>query len=204
MLADLGVFVRETVSSEPPGVTHGDWGLPDIAVIVGDGSSDHLAVCRWVTSSLTAAVLVITPDLESVRLYLAAGAMEAVADDFPPAQVQNALARVARQGRLLRDARGDDHHTTVFGDVSFRRSPACLERAGKSIRLTNTEREVLLALVSHRGEPVAHRSLAVAGGGFGSHRMKAVILRLRRKVESLGGDPVSLTSIRGFGYMLRN
>lgn len=76
------------------------------------------------------------------------------------------------------------------------------------LSLTRAESELLAELARALGRPVPTTELErrLLGnearpdphGGY----VKTVVLRIRRKVELLGADPLLLRNVRGYGYML--
>lgn len=77
---------------------------------------------------------------------------------------------------------------------------------GSEVTLNLSERQVVTALVSAAGAPVA-RDVLIAGlvenaEDFDPHRLEMLVYRLRRKSLQLTGQALPLRTIRGVGYAL--
>jgi len=75
---------------------------------------------------------------------------------------------------------------------------------GTPLRLTTTERQLLMALARQAGETVSRDALAdLSGGGTTPRAVDVHITRLRRKLEPDSRQPRYLQTVRGRGYLLR-
>ena len=96
----------------------------------------------------------------------------------------------------------------VFGGLVFRSSQPWLRAGGEIASLSTTEHGVLSALVEAQGAMVSkidlRRQLGSEAAPASDAYLKTVVLRIRRKVERLGGDSADLVSVRGIGYLLRS
>lgn len=202
-LANLGIFVAEHQGPE---------GFRDIAVriradigvLVCSERPEHVPVLGELLDCVGPALIVSVPEGVSPRGFLDLGAMACLsdADLGDPAR----LAQVAQRARSLRTATRPPHDGVVFGDIQLHLNPPALRRGRRVVSLSQSEKEVLCRLVEGIGTAVAVSELqrCAAGAGHELHPgfLKAVVLRIRRKVEDLGGDPQHLRTVRGFGYIL--
>ncbi len=89
-----------------------------------------------------------------------------------------------------------------FGDCSF--DPALGEflRAGKSVRLTSREKDILRLLSQRPGEAHSRLQLAQSGAEENERSVDVQINRLRQKIENDPANPKYLQTVRGAGYAL--
>ena len=75
---------------------------------------------------------------------------------------------------------------------------------GVTVKLTSTETLFLLTLMKSPGEPVDRRTLIDNLGHksdyYDVRRMEIMVRRLRKKIETQGGEPLPLETIYGRGY----
>ncbi|MCC7362953.1 MAG: winged helix-turn-helix domain-containing protein [Dehalococcoidia bacterium] len=200
-LANLGVFVTEQPGTASlPGVS------ADFGVLVAAGPEDA-AVAAGLARRLPGGVIAVLPEGAHPAAFTAAGASAVLRDGELPAALTANIARMAFAARRARagyvPARGAPR---VFADLEFIAEPPQLRNGARALALSRSERDVLATLLATRGRPVPHSALEQAAAGDDlAHPglLKAVVLRLRRKVTDLGGDAELLATIRGFGYTLR-
>jgi DNA-binding response OmpR family regulator len=81
-----------------------------------------------------------------------------------------------------------------------------LSPAGRSIALTQAERQVLILLMESPGTPVAREELIVAltdnAYDFDPHRLQMLIHRLRGKIADQAKESLPLRAVRGTGYVM--
>lgn len=201
-LAELGIFVTEY---------QGSTGFrelaarmrADIGVLVAGSAAEHGDVARELLDQVGPSLVVCVPPGIDPGEYLDVGATTVLTDDDLGDMTR--LAGVAHRARAQRSAPRVPADGVVFGDVELRLSPPALRRGRVSVPLSRSEREVVRVLAVNLGRPVSQAELerhacpgAPAHPGF----LKAVVLRVRRKVEEIGGDPLLLRTVRGFGYIL--
>lgn len=203
-LAELGVFVSETTSL--PAITlplARFAGRADLLILVCDDSDEHRQLLAALPAESATVVVAIIPSASRRTRLLDAGAFACCDEELSRAALLATLtlaAERARQSRQFREAGG----ATLFGDVVFQQDPPLLMREGTAVALSRSEGRVLTTLVAARGEPVEKQALENQGDlVINAANLKTIVMRLRRKVASLGGDPVMLCSVRGFGYVLR-
>ena len=151
-------------------------------------------------------VVCLKPGTATVPYFESGAELCLFDDDLGPAALA-ALARVAGEARALRaNAAPSVSPRPLFGDLAYDGAQAALRRGSKSVALSRSERAVLDRLCETRGKPVEldelERAAIPEGMSVQPGFLKAVILRLRRKAEELGGDPLMLRTVRGFGYVL--
>lgn len=206
-LAALDVFVVEHPGAD--GARQTALGTrTDFVIVVGDNLPADAALARMLLDTLASVLVALLPPGAHDGLYRAAGAIAVLRDNAPEGGFEAAIRPAITEARWLRSIGELAAEYLVFRDVRFRTAPPELERAGRSVSLTRVESEVLQELSRAVQRPVRRAELerrlaslserpAVHGG-----YLKAVILRIRRKVAAIGGDPTLLRNIRGYGYML--
>jgi two-component system, OmpR family, response regulator MprA len=128
------------------------------------------------------------------------------ADDYlvKPFALEELLARL--RALLRRAATADDGPSVIrIGDLEIR--PASLEvrRAGRTLELSPTERELLLVFAEHADQVLSREQLVDRVWGTsteGSNVVDVYVGYLRRKLEA-EGEPRLLHTVRGAGYVLR-
>ncbi|MFN0093610.1 MAG: helix-turn-helix domain-containing protein [Dehalococcoidia bacterium] len=190
-LLDLGIMVVEhqgAAGSIAVGRTVG----ADLAVIVTDHPPEPSLV-EAVEREITPFVVIHCPP----GAYGASGGGGDAAGLAGRIQQAATAARAARQQRLPATL------DRIFGDVVFDRGIPALQRGVLAVTLSRSECDVLSRLTAAEGRPVTPADLErTLGGASRGGMVKAVVLRLRRKVESIGGNPGLLRTVRGVGYVL--
>jgi hypothetical protein len=197
--ADLGVFVVERQGLAGP-----DCGPQDLCLLVGRPGSDVEAAAALHARHGT--LMVCLPPGSDGAGYQEAGAFRCI-EDGQLGQA-NILAEAAQRARAGRAAGRAGAPLAVFGGLRFRPADCLLEGERGVAALSGSERAVLALLARTPGRPVPLSGLEGAAcdraetANRSSGLVKAVVLRLRRKAEGLGGDPGLLRTVRGFGYVL--
>jgi DNA-binding response OmpR family regulator len=203
-LADLGVFVVEHPGGDGCVELAGSAGA-DVAIVLAGPDLADIQLVRDLARRPTRSVIVSVASVVAARAFLDAGAIACIQDSELEVALGPVVANAANRARAARIARPASD-ALRFGDVSFDPAVPALWRGGRSRTLSRSEKAVLLRLLSAAGRPVDAQELErVAAPQDGSVRpgfLKAVVLRLRRKIEDLGGDSDALRTIRGFGYVL--
>ena len=78
-----------------------------------------------------------------------------------------------------------------------------LTLSGRSVRLTDREREILKAFASKPGGTIPRHELLGNESSSGERKIDVQINRLRRKIEADPANPKWLQTVRGVGYRLR-
>ena len=89
-----------------------------------------------------------------------------------------------------------------FGDCTFNPVLGEILRAGKSVKLTTREKDILRLLSLRPGEAHSRMQLAQSGGEENERSVDVQINRLRQKIESDPANPKYLQTVRGAGYAL--
>ena len=203
-LTDLGIFVSESTSVRPAALAVARVSAnADLLVLVCDDSPEHCAVI----SALPARDRPGDRGDCPAALQRGANHQRWSACLLQRRNVRSsllgALTSAATHSRRLQLAR-ETGAATLFGDVVFQNNPPLLMREGSAVALSRSEGRALAALIAARGEPVGKRLLGDQGEqAINPANLKTIVMRLRRKAATLGGDPVMLGSVRGFGYVLR-
>ncbi len=162
-----------------------------------------LETCRAIRSGWDVPIIVVSvrdSDADKVE------ALDAGADDYvcKPFSFDELMARI--RAALRRSGFATDttpRQISVPGleiDFESRRVVA----AGKPVRLTPTEFDILRYLVSQANKPVPHRRLlqAIWGPEYGDQieYLRVFINQLRKKIEPSAGKPVFITTEPRIGY----
>ena len=171
-----------------------DLGLPDM-----DGSQVTRRVREW--SSVPIIILSVRGQ-EADKIE----SLDAGADDYltKPFGVGELLARM-RVG-LRRATPSSTGQPFVSGELSVDLTRRTVTVAGREVRLTPTEYDILRVLVSHAGRVLTHHQILreVWGAGYEqeAHMLRVNISNLRRKIEVDPSRPRYVVSEPGVGYRL--
>lgn len=130
--------------------------------------------------------------------------LELGADDYvtKPFSLRELLARV--HAVLRRPGPRRKFEEFAFGDVRILLRGRQAFRAGRELRLTRKEFDLLVFLVGHRGEVVTRERLLDEVWGYErfptTRTVDTHILRLRRKFEDDPDSPVFIQTVHGQGY----
>lgn len=89
----------------------------------------------------------------------------------------------------------------TFGPFTFHIARRELRRDGEPVRLTDRERDIMVAFAGKLGDTIARHELT-GGDDVGERTIDVQINRLRRKLEADPSNPVWLQTVRGIGYRL--
>jgi DNA-binding response OmpR family regulator len=132
--------------------------------------------------------------------------LELGADDYvsKPFSLRELLARV--RAVLRRPGPRQRLETFAFGDVRLHVRARQVFKAGREIRLTRKEFDLLRYLVEHQGEVVTRDRLLDEVWGYEqfptTRTVDTHVLRLRQKLESDPDRPVHLLTVHGQGYRM--
>ncbi|AEV86080.1 transcriptional regulator [Actinoplanes sp. SE50] len=187
---------------------------PDAVILdVSMPRMDGLEACRRMRADgLLLPVLMLTAR-DSVGDRVAG--LDAGADDYliKPFALQELLARVRallRRSALTAPAGAagatEAGELLVFSDVRLDPGTREVQRAGRQLRLTRTEFDILEAFLRHPRQVLTRAALfeQVWGYDFGeqSNSLHVYLGYLRRKLEA-EGEPRLLHTVRGVGFVLR-
>ena len=210
-LSAFGIMVVESLGES----WERAWSLgpADLGVVVADDSREHLRIFAEMASSTAAPILALTRSNTEFSAFEHAGAWACAAEASEPQDFHEPLKNVAREARRKQERISSRGLTawaglTVFDDIQFQLNPPCLVRNTRSVALSALECDALQALSEQMGRPVANtameKRLARRSGPVSAGYIKTIVLRLRRKVDLIGGDSAVLAAVRGFGYVLRS
>jgi DNA-binding response OmpR family regulator len=130
--------------------------------------------------------------------------LELGADDYitKPFALRELLARV--RAVLRRPGPRQKFEEFAFGDLRIHRRSRQAFKAGREIRLTRKEFDLLVYLVEHRGEIVTRERLLDEVWGYDqfptTRTVDTHVLRLRRKFEADPDHPALIETVHGQGY----
>lgn len=162
-----------------------------------------LEACRAIRSGWEVPIIIVSvrdSDRDKIE------ALDAGADDFvtKPFSFDELMARI--RAALRRTGFATDttpKHVSVPGlEIDFEERRVVV--AGKTVRLTPTEFDILRYLISQANKPVPHRRLlqAIWGPEYGDQieYLRVFINQLRKKIEPLGSKPTFITTEPRIGY----
>lgn len=193
--AATGVEAQAMFIREVPDVMILDLGLPDC---------DGLDILAFVRERGLVPVLVLSArdDVAGKVAALEAGADDYVTKPFDMAELVARLKAALRHGV---QATGEE---PVFrsGDLSVDLVHRKVEVAGRDVRLTPKEYDVLRFLVRHAGKVVTHHQLLREVWGVAHTEdvqyLRVLMRQLRQKVETDPSNPKLLLTESGVGYRL--
>ena len=195
---DNGEAAIASIDNNPPDVVLLDVMLPGI---------DGLGVLRHVKGDHPdVQVIMLTAKSEELDRVLG---LEMGADDYvtKPFSLRELIARVkarlrSRPTQSDKKREAPDHF--VFGDVEVDLRRRVLTRDGEEHRLTTHEAWVLGYLIAHRGRAVSREELLEEVWGYSASMTTRTvdnqILKLRKKLEAVPGDPRHILTVHGTGY----
>jgi two-component system alkaline phosphatase synthesis response regulator PhoP len=130
--------------------------------------------------------------------------LELGADDYvsKPFSLRELLARV--RAVLRRPGPRRTFEEFAFGDVRVRQRGRQVFKAGREVRMTRKEFDLLVFLLQHRGETVTREQLLDEVWGYErfptTRTVDTHVLRLRRKFERDPDRPARILTVHGQGY----
>ena len=175
---------------------------PDLVVLdVMLPGTDGLELCRWIRARSELPVIMLTARGEEADRIVG---LELGADDYvtKPFSLRELLARV--RAVLRRPGPRQKFAEFAFDDVRVRSRSRQVFKAGREVRLTRKEFDLLVYLIAHRGEIVTRERLLDEVWGYErfptTRTVDTHILRLRRKFEADPDRPVVILTVHGQGY----
>ncbi|MGH7278369.1 MAG: response regulator transcription factor [Candidatus Rokuibacteriota bacterium] len=159
-------------------------------------------VCRALRAKgIDVPVIMLTARAEEADRVLG---LELGADDYvtKPFSLRELLARV--RAVLRRPGPRRKAEELAFGDVRLRLRGRQIFKAGREVRLTRKEFDLLAYLLEHRGEVITRERLLDEVWGYErfptTRTVDTHILRLRRKFEADPDRPAWIVTAHGQGY----
>ncbi|MBI4240771.1 MAG: response regulator transcription factor [Candidatus Rokubacteria bacterium] len=146
-------------------------------------------------------VIMLTARAEEVDRVLG---LELGADDYvtKPFSLRELLARV--RAVLRRPGPRRKFEEVAFGDFRLHLRARQAFKAGREVRLTRKEFDLLRYLVEHRGEVITRERLLDEVWGYEhfptTRTVDTHVLRLRQKFEADPEHPVHILTVHGQGY----
>jgi two-component system KDP operon response regulator KdpE len=202
-LSAHGYAVEEAATGEEgltrAAVTHPDLVILDLGLPDLDGTEVVRRLREW---SPVPVIVLSVRETEPDKV----GALDAGADDYvtKPFGMGELLARL--RVALRHSARPEEEPVLTFGRLTIDRARRVVAVAGREVKLTPTEYEVLKALAAHAGRVLTNRQLlrAVWGPAYETetHYLRVYVGQLRRKLEADPSRPEHLLTEPGVGYRL--
>ena len=163
-----------------------------------------LDVCRTIRTSSEIAIIMLTvrdSEADTVQA-LDAGADDYVTKPFKPSELS---ARIRAALRRVPAAPGVGGHL-ILGPTTIDFDTRHVTAAGRQVRLTPKEFELVRYLAAHANKVLSHRQLlqAVWGPDYGDQvdYLRVVVNQLRKKIELVPANPAYLVTEPWVGYRL--
>lgn len=193
--AGNGKAALASVAENKPDLIMLDLGLPDI--------SGHELLRRWREEEIDVPIIILSSrsDEAGIVQSLEEGADDYVTKPFGMKELA-ARIRVALRHGLQRQGEKPLFQT---GDLSVDLVRRIVRLAGREIKLSPKEYDILRVLVQHAGKVITHRHLLkeVWGGAEEVQYLRVYIRQLRQKIEPEPDQPRYITTETGVGYRLR-
>jgi two-component system KDP operon response regulator KdpE len=186
---------NERIRAERPDLILLDLGLPDLA--------GHDLLRQWRDEGLELPVVILSSRTDEAGIVKA---LELGADDYvtKPFGMNELVARirVALRHRLQQQGEKPVFHT---GELSVDLVKRIVKVAGKEVKLSPKEYDILRLLVQHSGKVLTHQFLLdrVWGGSTDVQYLRVYVRQLRQKIERTPDQPQYITTETGVGYRLR-
>src|ERR671936_2665393 len=193
VVADNGQDARTMIEREAPNLVVLDVMLP---------GEDGLSLCRWIRSSSDLPVIMLTARGEEADRIVG---LEVGADDYvtKPFSPRGLFARVRTVLRRAEPTLRKEERLS-FGDVEIETATREVSRAGKPLRLTAKEFDLLAFLARHPRRVFSRDQLMEAVWGYSAAldtgTVTVHIRRLREKIEADPSHPRHLETVWGIGY----
>jgi two-component system phosphate regulon response regulator OmpR len=126
------------------------------------------------------------------------------ADDYlgKPFEPRELALRVSALIRRTRDARPPPLREVRMGECVFDSERGELTRAGKRVKLTGSEAQLLKLFATNAGRPFSRAALCSRLNIALERSVDVQVTRLRRKIEEDPKLPLYIQTVRGVGYVL--
>ncbi|MGA1832255.1 response regulator [Rhizobium wenxiniae] len=184
----------ELAVSDKPDLIILDLGLPDM--------SGHDLLAKWRAEGMTLPIVILSSRTDEAGIVkaLELGADDYVTKPFGMSEL-GARIRVALRHRL--QAQGEK---PVFqtGELSVDLVKRIVKVAGRDVKLSPKEYDILRILVQHAGKVLTHRFLLehVWDGLTDVQYLRVYVRQLRQKIEATPDQPRYILTETGVGYRL--
>lgn len=185
----------DMLATTPPDLILLDLGLPDLSGL------DLLA--RWRAEALDLPIIILSSRNDETGIVRA---LELGADDYvtKPFGMRELAARIrlALRHRLQAQGAKPIYHAGALSVDLVRR---IVRLAGREIKLSPKEYEILQVLVQHAGKVITHRHLLkqVWDDSAEVQNLRVHVRQLRQKIEDSADQPIYISTETGVGYRMR-
>ena len=185
----------EKVKAEQPDLIILDLGLPDM--------QGHDLLAKWRNDLVELPIIILSSRTDEAGIVKA---LELGADDYvtKPFGTKELVARIRVALRHKLQEQGEQ---PIFqtGDLSVDLVKRIVKVAGKEVKLSPKEYDILRVLVQHAGKVITHQHLLnqVWGGSADVQYLRVYVRQLRQKIERSPDGSQYITTETGVGYRLR-
>jgi DNA-binding response OmpR family regulator len=166
--------------------------------------TDGLELCRWIRSRSELPVIMLTARGEEADriVGLELGADDYITKPFSPRELAARVRTVLRRA----EPSGTPSARLDFGDVVLEQKTREARKAGRELRLTMKEFDLLWFLASHPRQVFSRDQLMTRIWGYtaalDSGTVTVHVRRLREKIEDVPSKPRHIQTVWGVGYRL--
>jgi len=150
-------------------------------------------------SELPILMLTARGDSEDRITGLERGADDYLAKPFEPREL---MLRATALVRRARGSRPPPHREIRMGNCVFDLERGELTKAGKRVKLTGSEAQLLKLFATNAGRPFSREALCARLNIALERSVDVQVTRLRRKIEEDPKLPLYIQTVRGVGYVL--
>ena len=150
-------------------------------------------------SELPILMLTARGDSEDRITGLERGADDYLAKPFEPREL---MLRATALVRRARGSRPPPHREIKMGNCVFDLERGELTKAGKRVKLTGSEAQLLKLFAANAGRPFSREALCARLNIALERSVDVQVTRLRRKIEEDPKLPLYIQTVRGVGYVL--
>ncbi|MGH2792707.1 MAG: response regulator transcription factor [Actinomycetota bacterium] len=189
-----GLEAQRMLTAETPGLVILDVMLPGL---------DGLELCRWLRARDPVPIIMLTARGEEADriVGLELGADDYVTKPFSPRELVARTRSVLRRTETAGPSSGE---RLVFGELSIDPSTRDVVRAGRDVKLTAREFDLLWLLAAGPRRVFTREQLMDLVWGYGKAKdtgtLTVHIRRLREKIEEDASHPSHIETVWGVGY----
>ena len=193
--AGSGTEAIELLAQMRPDLILLDLGLPDI--------QGHDLLAKWRSELFDLPILILSSRTDEAGIVKA---LELGADDYvtKPFGTKELVARI-RVALRHRLQQGGERALFQSGELSVDLVKRIVRVAGKEVKLSPKEYDILRILVQHAGKVLTHQHLLnqVWSGSTDVQYLRVYVRQLRQKIEQTPDQPHYIMTETGVGYRLR-